>query len=254
MSDTKYYAEVKPRDASPESADALREKFGVFAWPEWYATMMSAFHILFHQWGYLKSAELKEPVDADGRPLPMYSYALIDYLDGLDLRDKSVFEFGAGNSTLFWAARAKSVHALETNAQWAEKLNSSKPENCRLDIIAKGTMPSFFRGLGQSFDIIVVDCAENRYDCAAAARASLNPGGFLILDNADWYPNASKMLRESGLLQVDFSGLRPCRPYACVTSLFLDRAFEPKPRHAHMPIAPIGGKQVTAANWDSPTE
>jgi hypothetical protein len=252
MDKPKLYGPVKPHSDAPEALESVRSHFSVYEFPESLMMMMGAANIIARDWGFLKSAEMNEAVDAAGEPLPLLSYALIEYLSGLDLSGKSVFEFGSGQSTFYWSSRVKSVHSVESDAEWAAKIGASKPANCRLDVVAKGAMPRFFEDLGQTFDIIVVDCAENRYECCRVARERLAAGGFIILDNSDWHPNSARLLRESGLMQVDFFGLRPCHHYACATSVFFDRAFAPNPREDRLPRYALGGKRISNNRWDEP--
>lgn len=70
---------------------------------------------------------------------------------------------------------------------------------------------------------------------APAAVAFLRPGGLMILDNSDWYPNTAAYLRERGLIQIDMHGFGPVNPYTWTTSLFLDRAFAMKPKGDRQP-------------------
>jgi len=107
--------------------------------------------------------------------------------------------------------------------------------------------------VNRTFDIVVIDAAANRYQLAKNALKVLRAGGFVILDNSDWFPNAARVLRESDLIQVDFHDFRPLHHYRCTTSLFLHREFRPKPQSTRLPLPPIGGKDVAATNgWDSP--
>jgi hypothetical protein len=182
----------------------------------------------------------------------MYTYALVEYLLSLDFSGMDVAEFGAGVSTHFWAARAKSVVALENDAAWIEKLKPAIAANVTL--LHAPDMPAAFRGLGRSFGVIIVDCKANRFDCAVAATERLAPGGMIILDNSDWYPNSAKLLREAGLIQIDFPGLRPGRFHACTTSIFLRRDFAAKPIAERLPLAPAGGKPRPPGPWDAPSQ
>jgi hypothetical protein len=79
----------------------------------------------------------------------------------------------------------------------------------------------------------------------------LRPGGFVILDNSDWFPNAARVLREADLIQVDFHDFRPQHHYRCTTSLFMHPDYRPKPKTTRLPLVPIGGKDVAESNqWD----
>ena len=66
-------------------------------------------------------------VDAAGKPIPWFTYPAIDYIRQLDLSEKTIFEWGAGFSTLFWSSRAKSVISVETDPLWYSFLSRSSP-------------------------------------------------------------------------------------------------------------------------------
>ena len=50
----------------------------------------------------------------------------------LDFRTASVFEYGCGNSTFFWAGAAREVVSVEDNQAWFERVSKRVPSNCRL--------------------------------------------------------------------------------------------------------------------------
>src|SRR5262245_31531933 len=78
--------------------------------------------ILWFSYGHLKSVRAGRSVDAAGRPIPWYTYPAIEYLRQLDLSEKTVFEYGSGNSTLFWAECAARVVTVEDDERWSERL------------------------------------------------------------------------------------------------------------------------------------
>ena len=88
---------------------------------------------------------------------------------------------------------------------------------------------------GRNFDCIIVD-GSARKRCAGAALKYLKPGGLMILDNSDWFPNTAKLMREAGLIQVDFHGFGPINGYSWTTSFFLSRDFKPKLSEARQPL------------------
>jgi hypothetical protein len=201
--------------------------------------------------GFRKSAERDVCMLGDERIIPMMSYSLIEYLMGLDLSNFDLLELGGGHSTEFWSLRVKSVLTLETDAKWARMLSSNEFPNVEIRASRSETISDEILGLGRSFDAIIVDVSANRYKCAKAAQKILKPGGFIILDNADWYPNTTAMLRAADLIQVDYPDFRPLRWYRCTTSLFLHSKFRANPRHGRLPLQPIGGKDIAAENdWD----
>lgn len=209
----------------------------------------SAMNILNEQMGFRLSADADAGRLGDGTHLPMLSYSLVEYLMGLDLSDFDLLEIGGGDSTVFWTARARSVLTLETNAQWAEVVRR-QATGATLEVVSQDTLEQSISALDRTFGIIVIDPAANRLACARVAPAKLDPGGFILLDNSDWFPNAAQTLRDAGLIQVDFHDFRPGKPYRATASLFLSPAFRPRPRGARLPLPPIGGKQVGGNFWD----
>ena len=52
------------------------------------------------------------------------------------------------------------------------------------------------------FDVIIID-GENRFECAVESINKLKEDGFIILDNSDWLPETSKLLRENDLIEIN---------------------------------------------------
>ena len=73
------------------------------------------------EFGIERSIDEKVCEDRDGNPIPWYTYPAIEYLAQFDYSDKKIFEYGCGNSSLFWAARAESVTSIEDNPEWFAK-------------------------------------------------------------------------------------------------------------------------------------
>jgi hypothetical protein len=185
----------------------------------------------------------------------MMSYSLIEYLLGLDLSSFDLLELGGGSSTQFWASRTKSVLTLETSANWVKLLQSHHPSNLEARLSTSDTLANDMIKLGRKFDAIVIDPAANRFHTSKSAIEILRPGGFIILDNSDWYPNTARLLRDSDLIQVDFHDFRPLHHFRCTTSMFLHQGFRAKPISARLPLVPIGGKDVADTNqWDIPVD
>ena len=235
------------------NAEQIKRRFEVVEAPDSAIFLASAMNILATGLGYKISADQNTSVLGDGRPIPMMSYGVVEYLLGLDLRDLELLELGGGGSTQFWASLAKSVLTFETSPDWHQAAKSSPLRNVEARLSATATLAQDVIGLSRTFDIVVIDSAANRYQLAKSALQVLRPGGFVILDNSDWFPNAARVLREADLIQVDFHDFRPLHHYRCTTSLFLHREFRPRPRAARLPLTPIGGKDVAETNqWDSP--
>ena len=245
-----FWGHVAPKDSSAGAAQELRSNLSIVELPQEVVFGASVLNILEQDLGFLKSIETGEPALGGGDAIPMISYALVEYLMGLDLSRMEVFEFGGGGSTVFWSRRAKSVTTVENSPDWGERIKRLAIGATEVHVVAEGGMPAFFDDLDRSFDIIVIDCRENRFDCAGVARPRLRKGGMIILDNSEWYPNTSKYLRDSDLIEVDFHDFRPCHHHRCTASLYLDREFSPAARGRQLPAIPIGGKAITSGDWD----
>src|SRR5947207_2919580 len=75
--------------------------------------------------GHCRSSFKMAAVNRRGEPLPWYTYPCIHFLEFRDFRDKTVLEFGAGQSTLWWSQRAAQVVAFEGDPAWHDELKPS---------------------------------------------------------------------------------------------------------------------------------
>lgn len=244
-----FWTKALPTDQV--NAEKIRRSFEVVEIPDSAVFLCAAMQILSTGLGYKASVERNTSVLGDGRPIPMMSYSLVEYLLGLDLSALDLLELGGGRSTPFWASRTRSVFTFETDAAWLKVLQSRPLPNLETRLTTPDMLAKDMIGLGRSFDVIVIDAAANRFQLARSALTILRPGGFIILDNSDWFPNAASVLREADLIQVDFHDFRAQHHFRCTTSLFLHRQFRAKPRSGRLPLPPIGGKLVGDSNeWD----
>ncbi len=184
------------------------------------------------EFGIERSIDEKVCEDRDGNPIPWYTYPAIEYLSQFDYRDKKIFEYGCGNSSLFWSARAESVTSIEDNPKWFTKWEKEF-DRANLDVRWRDEGEAYEQAVfedGCRYDVIVVD-GKRRAECAAAAVKALAVGGMVILDDSDRintskeYMKAVAALKEADLIQVDFYGFCPMNCYSKNTSLFLRRDF-----------------------------
>lgn len=212
-------------------------------------------NVLDCHFGHAATRRQRACVDRNGEPIPWYTYPAIEYLSQLDHGDSHVFEFGSGNSTLFWGRRAKSVISVENDPDWSREI-ATRVGRAPIELRLVENLDDYaatIRKADGPFDLIVVD-GRRRYSCAREALSRLRPGGLIVLDNADWYPNTTAMLRAAGLIQVDMSGFGPINAYTWTTSLFLDRAFRPRPLAGRLPATPTGGLIDYSDDDEEPAE
>ena len=187
--------------------------------------VISIINLIENEYGHQKSVDLGKPVDGSLNPIPWYTYPAIEYLKQFDFSNKSIFEYGSGNSSIFWSSLAGSVTSVETDSSWFEVTHKIKPHN--LKIYLKKERLEYVNSIMEDncfYDVIVID-GSYRYDCARIAAKCLSIDGFIILDDSERYPEICSILRNNDLIQVDFLGLSPIVYYTKTTSLFFKRQF-----------------------------
>ena len=176
--------------------------------------------------GHFRSSLASKAVDRHGSPLPWYTYPAIDLVKAKDFKGKRVLEFGAGQSTIWWAQRAAEVVSLEGDQEWYHYIREKMPANVKLHFadIQLSTFEQLVpRNAG--FDVIVVDGLD-RLIAATKSRELLNPGGVMILDNSEGYWGTDgtypiiDLYREAGFARVDFYGFSPGNICQSCTSVF----------------------------------
>lgn len=194
---------------------------------------LSSSRALARRYGQFRSMRSLECVDANGMPIPWYTYPAIEYLDHLDFSKLTVFEYGSGNSTLWWAKRALSVTSVENDENWYEKIQamikSRQADDSRTSYLLEADRGSYVASLSKPHDVVIVDgrfrkaCVEHLLSSDTAGNVSM-----LIFDNSDWYPQTIQIVRETlGWLEVDFHGFGPINRYTWTTTVFVN----PENRH-----------------------
>ena len=194
-----------------------------------------------------KSIDEKICADKNGNPIPWYTYPAIEYLSQFDYSQKSIFEYGCGYSSMFWANRAKKVVSIEDKTDWFERWQKEfQKEN--LDIRWRDEGEGYYNAIfedNEKYDVIIVD-GKRRADCAKCAIKQLNNGGIIILDDSDRintskeYVDAVAALKSADLLQIDFYGFCPMNNYTKTTSVFFSRNFNFDSLYTIQPINGLG--------------
>ncbi len=159
---------------------------------------------------------------------PWMTYCFLDYIKNLDLSEKNVFEWGSGNSTIFWSQITKNVVSVENNEEWYMKIKNIISNNASL--LLRNTPDEFINAINEyenNYDIIVLDGYGFRFECANQALKKLNKGGMIVLDDSDniGYNKISEYLKSQGLKQIDFIGLKPMSDFIVSTSIFITPDF-----------------------------
>lgn len=163
--------------------------------------------------GWFRSFREKAPVDAAGNPLPWITYPALEFLRHRVLGDMSVFEYGCGASTLWWAARVTEVVSVEHDRGWYEKVVSCAPGNVTVTHVPLDYGGAYAGKIAehvQRFDIVVLD-GRDRVNCSRNSLASLKDGGVIIWDNSDReeYEEGFRFLFDHGFRKIEFVGFAP---------------------------------------------
>ena len=203
---------------------------------------LSNYKILSVDFGQYRTIKHWDCVDSNNNPIPWYTYPAIEYINQLDFSDKSIFEYGSGNSTRFWANRCEKLVSVEDSREWFDKIKAKIPATVEYNLFEqKEEYVKSIREYSNEFDVIIID-GSHRYNCAVEALKKLRNDGFIILDNSDWMDLTSKLLRDADLIEVDMSGFGPINGYTWTTSFYFRRSVKLSPAHERQPIRGIGGR------------
>ena len=154
---------------------------------------------------------------------PWLSPKSVRFLEKTLTHDMSLFEWGSGRSTLWFAKRMKQVVSIEYDGFWSKKveqmLMDHKIQNVELFYIPLDhpksdptpkeypEVPKYVSKIfdyeKESFDLVVID-GHYRLTCADQCHDYIRPGGYLLIDNSnrlapgEWsVPKDWKLVHES---------------------------------------------------------
>jgi hypothetical protein len=173
----------------------------------------------------------KTPLDLE---IPWFSYSAVDFLSGFLLPHMTVFEYGSGGSTLFFARRVNSVLSIEDNPAWCERVTSRLERefirNVNLRLLPfdfkkpDGFEASLYlRAIEEGrFDVIIIDGSEEwiyvRPICFEKAEKYVAPGGIIVVDDSWRYLELRQRNHARGCRI--FQSVGPCRPGVTSTDVF----------------------------------
>lgn len=164
--------------------------------------------------GWYRSWSLHRPVTMSGDPIPWMTYSSINFIEQkLLLKPMQVFEFGSGNSTVWFASRVQSIISIESDVCFYKHMqkNLASLENVTYEIKTPGE--NYYQKILEfksEFDVIIIDGKE-RVACAKNCLGALKEDGVIIFDNSDRveYQDAYEYLSENGFKKIDFTGVGP---------------------------------------------
>lgn len=174
--------------------------------------------------GWLQSALAHRPVDRSGAPIPYITFACMYLLSERARKTHSVFEFGSGASTFWWAERVERVISVEHSKRWHREQIQRVPGNVELlfrPLTENGPYSNTARERPEKFDIIVID-GRDRANCALNSVEALTPGGVIVWDNSERepYQAAQDKLVSMGFRKLPFRSTGPVNKKPGETSVF----------------------------------
>lgn len=180
--------------------------------------------------GYLKSSGwvdsliAQKPVDINGDPQPWLTLPFISFIKDRLSQSMSIFEYGSGNSTLFYSNYVHEIYAVEHDKEWYETVQKNIKDSVRLiycNLEYDGEYCRTSQKVDKKFNIIIVD-GRDRVNCLKQSVDSLTDDGCIVLDDSERerYEEGVKFLLDKGFRKLDFWGVSLGVTYNRCTTLF----------------------------------
>jgi len=177
-----------------------------------------------YQSGWMDSISSGSPVNADGQPIPWMNFSVIEFLEARISGDMTVFEYGSGYSTLFFAGLAQHVTSVEYDQGWLSVIGEQLPSNATVSFCEKDVDGSYCRSIQNSdtnFDVVIVD-GRDRVNCLIQATTKISEMGVIILDDShrDRYKVGHDYLVAREFKVLTISGLKPTGTVTDYTTVY----------------------------------
>lgn len=172
--------------------------------------------------GWFRSFRTGKSVDQSGNPVPWFTYPVIDLLNERLPDNCTVFEYGCGLGTRWWASKTKQVHAVEHIKKWADDVSKNMPDH--VQVLHRSLGSEYEKSVSVSgihYDIIVID-GRNRVKCCEASLSHITKRGIFIFDDTNRvkYQKGVELLKGAGYKQLRLRGFSPIEFMECETSIF----------------------------------
>lgn len=176
--------------------------------------------------GWFNSVNETKPINYQGEEIPWITYPTIDFMEEKNFANKKIFEYGCGNSTIYWTAKNAEVVSVEHDLKWYKqmklKLRGTKTKIYYCELSYGGGYSEFASNYKKHyFDMVVID-GRDRVNCCRHAVDALNDHGVILFDdsNRDGYKDGYSFLRMNGFRELPFWGMVPELSMKSKTSIF----------------------------------
>jgi hypothetical protein len=174
--------------------------------------------------GWYKSFHSKRSIDRNGQPIPWCTYSFIKFIGPRLKKNFDAFEFGCGNSTLWYSQRIRSIRSVEHNISWFNKMKGKMSVNALLiykELVENGDYSKEVLSETKNYHLIIID-GEDRNNCVKNSINKLREDGVIVFDNTQVpdYASSIEFLRANGFREIPFTGLLPIVNYNNTTSIF----------------------------------
>jgi precorrin-6B methylase 2 len=175
--------------------------------------------------GWNTSVINKLPIDSQGNELPWFTYPSIHFLAERIKKDHIVFEYGSGNSTVWFSKKVQKITSVEHDLAWYSRMKEKFKKIPNITYLHKDLVTSDYQNeilkYDKEFDIIIIDGRE-RVECIINSLSALKNDGIIIWDNSERerYEEGYKFLHENEFKRIDFWGIGPINTASWCTSIF----------------------------------
>ena len=104
--------------------------------------------------GWKKSVVTRLPIGQDGEELPWFTYSFIYFLGPKLTRDHVIFEYGSGNSTIWFSKKVRKIVSVEHDSKWFSQMKDKFISSPNITYISKDLSPKVIR----KKSLIMINC------------------------------------------------------------------------------------------------
>jgi len=82
--------------------------------------------------GWYLSVKNQQSINFNNEPIPWYTYPSINFAERILKLNHNIFEFGCGNSSLWFSSRCATIKSVEHDNKWSTHIASKAPSNLNI--------------------------------------------------------------------------------------------------------------------------